>query len=88
MGKTKFIISFAVIILIFLIAFMFVKTLIIQGFSVSEQKCSSLSGSNADDCWHSLAHQTFNRTYCLKIVDNETEEHCLKHTPEINKQNK
>lgn len=82
MEKTKFIISFVVIIFIFLIAFILVKTLTMQGFSVSEQKCNSFTGNDADDCWHSLAHQTLNNTYCNKIKNNETKEHCFEHTPE------
>lgn len=88
MEKSKFIILLAVITLFFLIAFMSIKTLTIQGFSISEQRCSSLTGNNADDCWHSLAHQTLNKTYCNKIIDNETREHCFEHIPELNKEDK
>ena len=88
MEKSKLIILLAVIVLIFLIAFMSIKTLTIQGFSVSEEKCSSLADNNADDCWHSLAHQTLNNTYCNKIKDNETKEHCFTHIPDINKEDK
>jgi len=57
----------------------------ISGHSVSLETCSSLGN---DDCWHSLAHQTFNNTYCNKIKDNETKEHCFEHIPESNKENK
>jgi len=50
----------------------------ISGYSVSSEKCSSL---DSDDCWHALAHQTLNNTYCNKIKDNETKEHCFEHIP-------
>ena len=50
----------------------------ISGYSVSFEKCSSL---DSDDCWHALAHQTLNNTYCNKIKDNETKEHCFEHIP-------
>ena len=53
----------------------------ISGYSVSFEKCSSLSESSADDCWHSLAHQTLDNKYCNKIKDNETKEHCFEHIP-------
>lgn len=45
--------------------------------SLSEEECINLG----DDCWHTIAHQTFNREYCLRIIDNETKEHCLEHIP-------
>ena len=41
--------------------------------ALSEEKCNQLG----DDCWHSLAHQTLNKSFCYKIIDNETKEHCL-----------
>ena len=67
-----------------LLAFMmfgyFVFKPIISAYSVSEEKCEQ----EGDDCWHVLAHQTFNKTYCLKIIDNETRRHCFEHIPEIN----
>ena len=50
----------------------------ISGYSVSVEKCRSLDN---DDCWHSLAHQTLNYTYCNKIKDNETKKHCFEHIP-------
>jgi len=51
----------------------------ISAFSVlSLEKCGNLQ---TDDCWHALAHQTLNSTYCNKIQDNETKEHCLEHLP-------
>jgi len=53
-------------------------------FQVSEEKCAV----QGDDCWHSLAHETLNRSYCNRIIDNETREHCLEHIPEVNKENK
>ncbi len=52
--------------------------LIKNNFEVSLEKCSSLDN---DDCWHSLAHQTLNNTYCNKIKDDETKEHCFEHIP-------
>ena len=68
------------IILIFLVitmlSFGLYKT--ISGYSVSFAKCSSL---DTDDCWHALAHQTLDNTYCNKIKDNETKEHCFEHIP-------
>ena len=88
MNKSKLIIILASTILITLLAVMVIKTLMINEFSVSEEKCVSMNGSYADDCWHSLAHQTFNNTYCNKIKDNETKEHCFEHIPESNKENK
>ena len=51
---------------------------------LSEEKCRQ----GGDDCWHSLAHQTLNKTYCYNINNNETKEHCLENLPEINKDNK
>ena len=76
------ILIFAFLILV-LLFFTLYKT--ISRYSVSVEKCSSLDN---DDCWHSLAHQTFNKEYCLKIVDNETREHCFEHIPEVNKEDK
>ena len=69
--------AFLVIALLF---FALYKTM--SGYSLSIEKCSSLDN---DDCWHSLAHQTLNKSFCYNITDNETMEHCLEHTPEINK---
>ena len=48
----------------------------ISDLGISIQKCSAI---NTDDCWHSLAHQTLNATYCYKINDSELKEHCLEH---------
>ena len=86
MKKITLIILISVFLVFAILFFGLYKT--ISGYSVSVEKCSSLSESSADDCWHSLAHPTFNRTYCLKILDNETKEHCLEHIPEVNKDNK
>jgi len=82
MNNSKLIIILAITTLIILLMVMVIKTLTIQGFSISEQKCSSLAGNNADNCWHSLGHQTFNGEFCNKIIDNETREHCFEHIGE------
>ena len=83
MKKITLITLSAIFLVIIMLSFVLYKT--ISGYSISVEKCNSM---NTDDCWHSLAHQTFNREYCLKIADNETREHCLEHIPEINKENK
>ena len=45
--------------------------------------CGSIEEQKArDDCHHALAHETFNRSGCSKIYDNETKEHCFGHVPE------
>ena len=79
MDKSKLIIILVATILIILLAVMVIKTLMIPGFSISEENCVSMNGSYADDCWHSLAHQTFTKEFCNKIIDNEKREHCLEH---------
>ncbi len=79
MKNTTLIILISVFLVFVVLFFGLYKTL--SGYSVSVEKCNSI---NTDDCWHSLAHQTLNRIYCLKIADNETKEHCLEHIPEIN----
>ena len=83
MKNRTLIISIFVFLIVALLFFALYKT--ISRYSVSVEKCSSL---DSDDCWHSLAHQTLNKTYCNEIKDNETKEHCLEHLPEINKENK
>ena len=72
--NTTLIISIFVFLTLAVLFFALYK--IISGYSVSVEKCNSLDN---DDCWHSLAHQTLNNTYCNKIKDNETKEHCLEH---------
>jgi len=79
MNKSKLIIILAATILITLLAVMVIKTLMINGFSISEEKCVSMNGSYADDCWHSLSHQTSTKEFCNKIIDNEKRGHCLEH---------
>ena len=71
-------INLIILIFVFLILAVLFSALykIISGYSVSEEKCAEI---NTDDCWHSLAHQTFNKSFCYKIKDNELIEHCLKH---------
>ena len=86
MKKITLIILISVFLVFAILFFGLYKT--ISGYSVSVEKCSALSESSADDCWHSLAHQTLNRTYCYNINDNITKEHCLEHIPEVNKDNK
>ncbi len=76
MKNTTLIISIFAFLILTMLFFGLYKT--IPGYSVSFEKCASL---NNDDCWHSLAHQTLNYTYCNKIKDNETREHCLEHIP-------
>ena len=77
MKKNKLIISVVILGVIMLILLIY---LLLLSFSheVSEEKCSSL---DTDDCWHSLAHQTLNSTYCNKIKNNEIKEHCFEHIP-------
>jgi len=65
--------------------FAYLKPKISLYSTLTIQKCDNL---RTDDCWHALAHQTLNSTYCLKITDNETREHCFEHVPEIDKENK
>ena len=74
-NTTLIILIFAFIFLV-LLFFGLYKT--ISRYSVSFDRCSSL---DTDDCWHALAHQTLDNTYCNKIKDNETKEHCLEHIP-------
>ncbi len=77
-NKNLMIIAFVIllaILLIFLVYFTINPNLF---NSVSAEKCTEI---NTDDCWHSLAHQTLNNTYCNKIQDNETKEHCFEHIP-------
>ena len=76
MKKTTLIILIFTFLVLSLLFFSLYKT--ISGYSVSIEKCSSL---DSDDCWHSLAHQTLNNTYCNKIKDNDTKEHCFEHIP-------
>ncbi len=80
MKKTTLIILSIIFLVLIMLSFGLYKT--ISGYSVSVEKCNSLNGSSADNCWHSLAHQNLDRTYCLKIADNETQEHCLEHIRE------
>jgi len=75
------IIMFIIFIITISFSYILIKSNILD-YSVSEEKCSV----EGDDCWHSLAHQTMNREFCFKIIDNETEEHCLEHIPETNSQ--
>ena len=84
MKKTNLIILIFIFLVLAVLFFVLYKT-ISGGYSVSLEKCSSL---NNDDCWHSLAHQTLNKSFCYRIIDNETKEHCLEHMPEINKEEK
>jgi len=83
MKNIKLLIAMFLIFIIISLGYILLKPDIF-GHSVSEEECEH----GGDDCWHSLAHQTFNKTYCLKIVDNETREHCLEYIPEVNKENK
>ena len=76
MKKINLIILISVFLVLAMLFFGLYKT--ISGYSVSFEKCSSLDN---DDCWHSLAHRTLNKTYCNKIKDNETKEHCFEHIP-------
>ncbi len=73
MKNTTLIILIFAFLIIALLFFALYKTM--SGYSVSEEKCKN----EGDDCWHSLAHQTFNKSFCYKIKDNEVKEHCLKH---------
>lgn len=75
MKNTTLIILIFIFLVLGMLFFGLYKTI---GYSVSLEKCSSLDN---DDCWHSLAHQTLNNTYCNKIKDNETKEHCFEHIP-------
>ena len=45
---------------------------------LSIEKCEA---SDTDDCWHALAHQTSNGSFCNKINDSGTKEHCFEHIP-------
>ncbi len=76
MKNTTLIILIFIFLVLTMLFFALYKT--ISGYSVSFEKCSSLDN---DDCWHSLAHQTLNNTYCNKIKDNETKEHCFGNIP-------
>ena len=71
-------IRFVLIIAIVLVATIFIIFINKSIGSLSYEKCQE---TNNNDCWHSLAHQTLNSTYCNKIKDNETREHCLEHIP-------
>ncbi len=82
--KLIIIISAFLFISIILFSFVILKPKISAFLTLSPEKCVDAD----DDCWHALAHQTLNRTYCLKIIDDEPKEHCLEHIPEINKENK
>ena len=72
----KFSIYFLIVGLLILFSYLYIKPLMVAYSSLSEEKCNSTQG---DDCWHELAHKTFNRDFCNNIIDNETREHCLEH---------
>lgn len=83
-GKFKIIVVLSALLIFIILGYIILKPSISVYSNLSEEKCDSLG----DDCWHSLAHQTFNKTYCFNIRDNETKEHCLEHMPDVNKNNK
>ena len=58
--------------------FSYLKPKIYSYSTLTMEKCENLQ---SDDCWHELAHQTLNSTYCNKIKDKETKEHCFEHIP-------
>lgn len=72
--------SISIIIMIFILVIALLVGFILinkTGYSISYEKCQE---TNDDDCWHSLAHQTFNQSFCYKIKSNEIMEDCLKHS--------
>lgn len=83
MERKKLLLIIFLVFLIFMsLSYVISKPTLTAFTSLSGEKCNSLNEGSADDCWHSLAHQTFKKEYCLKIIDNEKKEHCLEHIPE------
>ena len=76
MRKIKIILFIGIVIVTFIFIISINK--ISTYTTLSIDKCNSM---NNDDCWHALAHQEINNNFCDKIINNETREHCLEHTP-------
>lgn len=76
--KLGIVITVAVVLIAIVILF-FIAPKISAYANLSEEKCNALG---TDDCWHSLAHQTLNATFCNNIKDAEAKEHCLEHAGE------
>ncbi|MBS3056163.1 MAG: hypothetical protein J4473_01875 [Candidatus Aenigmarchaeota archaeon] len=71
--------------LILLVVIFFVITLIFIALLSNNQNkdCDPISDQNTrNDCYHTFAHETGNKTVCSKISDSEKKEHCSVHIPE------
>lgn len=78
----KYLILFAVIILVATLIFFIISS------KNQNKNCGSITDQKArDDCYHSLAHSTNNRTLCNYILDDGEKGHCLGHILDSN-QNK
>ena len=54
-----------------------------QKFDSQNEDCDLIIDNNTrDDCYHSIAHETNNKTLCNKISDTERKEQCSGHIPE------
>lgn len=52
----------------------------VSSYGNKSHDCTTVTDSaERNDCYHALAHETFNVSFCSYISDNETMEHCLSH---------